>query len=66
MGGGWVLRLPVVASELSITTMSPVVCRGGGLAGNKPEDLSALPEIPEGAQWKLFPTDQTDTRTNWQ
>ena len=34
MGGGWVLRLPVVASELSITTMSPVVCRGGGLAGN--------------------------------
>ena len=23
----------------------------------QPDDLSAHPEIPEGAQWKMFPTD---------
>ena len=35
--GGWVPHLPVEASELSTTTRSLVVCRGGGSAGNNPK-----------------------------
>ena len=41
MGGGWVPHLLVVASELSTTTMSPVVCRGDGSVGNN-QKISVL------------------------
>ena len=36
-----------------------VPCRvpGWRIRWEQPEDLSAPPEIPEGAQWKLFPAD---------
>ena len=30
---------------------------GWRVSWEQPEDLSVPPEIPEGAQWKLFPTD---------
>ena len=35
-----------------------VPCRAPGWRVSwEPEDLSARPEVPDGAWWKLFPTD---------
>ena len=55
MGIGWEPRLLVVASELSITTMSPVVCRGDGPAGNQKTSVLVLRflMVPGGNSFRL-------------
>ena len=55
---GWMMGAASPRGGIRIEHDDYVPCRvpGWQVSWEQPEELSIPPEIPDGAQWKLFPT----------